>query len=464
MIIIGGIKMEDLVLVTTRLIWGNDGKAVKKKNVYLDIQGDDVEEYQPYRTNENGDLLSIDSNPRNAIVAAGDYRLYLTKENEPITYNNAPMQPSEFEGLKQYNLKIIGEYVDDGLEERVKKVKYYYERWSQKLEETKRRLNEPAELVYYIPYWKRENAWANEITDEVEKAIINCDYERKFLWRRYLSCFKNKMIFQMEYERLNEELKKRREHQQYSSLVKSQEEPNDPDPDDEPEEEEQGGSGDSGSDREDSGDEGGSGDEDDSDTSSDDEEDDDNEENEDEEGEENEEWEKLKKKAMKHVDEAQAAIDKKVNEQTVNQATIAVGEAQATDQEEETKVKKLWETTKAGVRKLKEDDEKKFRGTPTSKNYATSLKSRGRAESYGEAEDHDPLRGVEGTKKPDDYGPYVVKEGDTLSGLSQGYYGKQGHWDAIYEENYEALGKNPNSIKPGTVIRIPKPRKFKQEE
>lgn len=49
---------------------------------------------------------------------------------------------------------------------------------------------------------------------------------------------------------------------------------------------------------------------------------------------------------------------------------------------------------------------------------------------------------------------YVVKKGDTLWSIAQKEYGKPYRWKYLYEVNKDVI-KNPNKLKPGTVISIP---------
>lgn len=50
---------------------------------------------------------------------------------------------------------------------------------------------------------------------------------------------------------------------------------------------------------------------------------------------------------------------------------------------------------------------------------------------------------------------YVVKPGDTLSGIAKAVYGKAGRWREIYEANKDVI-KSPNLIRPGWKLRIPR--------
>jgi LysM repeat protein len=51
---------------------------------------------------------------------------------------------------------------------------------------------------------------------------------------------------------------------------------------------------------------------------------------------------------------------------------------------------------------------------------------------------------------------YTVAAGDTLSGIAA-QLALPGGWLALYEANWQAIGPNPNTIHPGTVLTIPSP-------
>ena len=53
------------------------------------------------------------------------------------------------------------------------------------------------------------------------------------------------------------------------------------------------------------------------------------------------------------------------------------------------------------------------------------------------------------------YTTYTVKKGDTLGDISSKVYGTSKRWKPIYEANKDIL-KDPNHLKPGQVLRIPK--------
>jgi LysM repeat protein len=49
---------------------------------------------------------------------------------------------------------------------------------------------------------------------------------------------------------------------------------------------------------------------------------------------------------------------------------------------------------------------------------------------------------------------YVVQPGDTLSSIAA-RFAVRGGWPALYKLNLQALGRNPNAIRPGTVLTVP---------
>ncbi len=49
---------------------------------------------------------------------------------------------------------------------------------------------------------------------------------------------------------------------------------------------------------------------------------------------------------------------------------------------------------------------------------------------------------------------YTVEQNDTLQKISKKFYGSYGKWMTIYDANKDKI-KNPNFVKPGTVLTIP---------
>ncbi len=51
---------------------------------------------------------------------------------------------------------------------------------------------------------------------------------------------------------------------------------------------------------------------------------------------------------------------------------------------------------------------------------------------------------------------YTVKAGDSLSKISKQFYGRVDRWQKIYQTNKQVIGANPNLIRPGQQLTIPK--------
>lgn len=51
---------------------------------------------------------------------------------------------------------------------------------------------------------------------------------------------------------------------------------------------------------------------------------------------------------------------------------------------------------------------------------------------------------------------HTVVAGDNLSMISQKYYGTQNHFMKIYQANKDVIGNDPNRIRAGQVLKIPK--------
>lgn len=55
---------------------------------------------------------------------------------------------------------------------------------------------------------------------------------------------------------------------------------------------------------------------------------------------------------------------------------------------------------------------------------------------------------------------YVVQSGDTLSGIAA-RFGMRGGWPALYTANLKAIGRNPDTLRPGTVLLLPGPARMR---
>ena len=66
---------------------------------------------------------------------------------------------------------------------------------------------------------------------------------------------------------------------------------------------------------------------------------------------------------------------------------------------------------------------------------------------------------VEGSEKQDESqkveATYTVKGDDTLSGIAEDKLGDANRWNEIYEMNKDAIGDDPDMIKPGIKLKLP---------
>jgi nucleoid-associated protein YgaU len=51
---------------------------------------------------------------------------------------------------------------------------------------------------------------------------------------------------------------------------------------------------------------------------------------------------------------------------------------------------------------------------------------------------------------------YTVVKGDSLSRIAKSLYGDANQWRKIYDANKTVIGNNPDLIKPGQVLNIPR--------
>jgi len=105
-----------------------------------------------------------------------------------------------------------------------------------------------------------------------------------------------------------------------------------------------------------------------------------------------------------------------------------------------------------GVAKNRRFAEQRFRATPTVENLKKYLgKVRESLLLGGEG-----MTGVPPARarlRPES--SYVVKAGDTLTSISKLFYGAEGFWDSILFANLQVIGKDPERLRPGIVLKIP---------
>ena len=76
------------------------------------------------------------------------------------------------------------------------------------------------------------------------------------------------------------------------------------------------------------------------------------------------------------------------------------------------------------------------------------------AKALDQLED-DLRKEVTSAPRPCRYVVATAADGGTLSGIARLFYGNSGKWKVIYEANRDAI-KDPNSIRPGQVLTIPR--------
>ena len=112
------------------------------------------------------------------------------------------------------------------------------------------------------------------------------------------------------------------------------------------------------------------------------------------------------------------------------------------------------EAMKAAVRCtkiIKDKAEKVFRRVPTKENFKKFYNKIALHQAVGGL-DENPLHGISRLLPP---GKYPVVVGDSLSKISEKYYGSPGYWDVIYVNNVGLIGNNPDVIRPGITFDIP---------
>jgi nucleoid-associated protein YgaU len=129
---------------------------------------------------------------------------------------------------------------------------------------------------------------------------------------------------------------------------------------------------------------------------------------------------------------------------------MAASQLLGSEQEEQLTEKAIKAAVKA-TKILKDKTEKQFRRVPIKENFKKLLNKMALHQFVGGSDD-DPLKGVNRLLPP---GKYPVIPGDTLSKISEKYYGSPGYWDVIYLSNSGLIGKNPDVIRPDIMLDIP---------
>lgn len=77
---------------------------------------------------------------------------------------------------------------------------------------------------------------------------------------------------------------------------------------------------------------------------------------------------------------------------------------------------------------------------------------------FGKEPEQAPQSGPAQPAKIEYIAEHTMKADETLSHLALKYYGSavREKWMVIYEANKAVIGDDPNHVKPGTVLKIPK--------
>lgn len=102
----------------------------------------------------------------------------------------------------------------------------------------------------------------------------------------------------------------------------------------------------------------------------------------------------------------------------------------------------------AGAEKMRQNAEQTFRRNPTVQNFKTLEQADRLCIQWGKA----PLE-PRGMRPVPPGTVHVVAPGETLSAISQRYFGSPGYWDVIYKKNADVI-RDPSAIVAGTSLRI----------
>jgi LysM repeat protein len=148
------------------------------------------------------------------------------------------------------------------------------------------------------------------------------------------------------------------------------------------------------------------------------------------------EEQKREAEAKKRAEEAR--IKAEVEEKKREQARI---KREAKKRAEEERLKREAEAAKREAEALKREAEEMKREAEAAKREAEAAKRELEAAQAAAEKAAEEI--------------YVVKRGDTLSGIAKSVYGNAGRWREIFEANRDIIDK-PNLIRPGWKLRIPR--------
>jgi LysM repeat protein len=165
------------------------------------------------------------------------------------------------------------------------------------------------------------------------------------------------------------------------------------------------------------------------------------------------EEQKREAEAKKRAEEAR--IKAEVEEKKREQARIK-REAEAKERAEAARIKREAEAKKrAEEERLKREAEAAKREAEALKREAEEMKREAEAAKREAEAAKRELEAAQAAAEKAAEEIYVVKRGDTLSGIAKSVYGNAGRWREIFEANRDIIDK-PNLIRPGWKLRIPR--------
>ena len=148
----------------------------------------------------------------------------------------------------------------------------------------------------------------------------------------------------------------------------------------------------------------------------------------------------------KRQEAAQAEAKRKAQEA---EARRQAAEAEAKERAAEIEAKRRAQEAEAKRKAAEAEAQKKAAEAEAQKKAAEAEAQKKAAEAEAQAKAAEAAAAAAETGRF-----YVVKKGDTLSGIAQQMYGKAGRWPEIFEANRDII-KKPNLIRPGWKLRIP---------
>jgi nucleoid-associated protein YgaU len=95
---------------------------------------------------------------------------------------------------------------------------------------------------------------------------------------------------------------------------------------------------------------------------------------------------------------------------------------------------------------------------PTARNVADAIFGQGEAAMPDDEPDFSDVQGGSSSISTDEQTDrtYTVRPGDSLSKIAKSLLGDAKKWRVLYEANKDVVGSNPDLIRPGQVLKIPK--------